>query len=718
MAVLAVAVAATGAVIAAAPRCGSEPAARLSCEPVPERDGWKELVLGTTEAHAVPRSVEVEGDPAAVADPDGVLVAGDGRQATLTTTAAGSARLVLDFGVPVSGHVEITVERAAGASIRASYAEARQFLGPDGDADPDPAGFTFAGRSMGTDDDPDARADVFPPPAAPTTLVTVGLRGSQRWLALTLDGPGTLVVDAVRVRRTNFAPGHHTAHFLSSDPLLNKIWYASAYTMDLATARDQRSNPGASWVVMDGAKRDRLPYGANVREAVLSARYLGEPYRRVVRDSLNLFACQQDPDGSLPAATRIDVPCDPADPGPPDGTPAGFAPPAEAGMARVDSYAAWWVIGVADYLRSTGDVEFATAMLPVARRVVQFFADHATGGPLWRTEAFGGRPYAVNWHPPDMADGIDAYSNEAYFGALQALASLERAIGAGADAAAALDARAGEVRSALMTRLWDPQAGAMLLREGDPRPDHTSDANAGALVFGLLDADQARRVMAFLRDRLGSPYGRLNSERADNPFMTQFVSPYVMLQEAVGRFRYGDGRGALDLIRTGWGHMLAVGPGTTWEEVGVDGAPRVPRPGTSLAWGGHTSLVHPWTSVLPVLSGELVGVRPVEDGFRRWEVAPQPSGLTWAQGRVEVPGGTIAARWTRDERSFVLTVDAATDAPGRVVVPLLGGDRTVALDGRVVWPGAAAPGGVEVRREGDTLVIDGLRGTHTAAWQD
>ncbi len=698
-------------------------AVALSREPVVPDPAWRQQVHNVPGTFVRPESVTVEGDGGTVTGADGVLREG-GAAATLTTTAPRGARLVIDLGVLAGGYVELGVRRASGAPVRASYAEARRYLTPDGDADPDPGGFFHQGRSLGTDDDPDGRADVYAAPSRSTVLRSPGLRGSQRYIAITLEGPGSLTLDFVRVRQTTF-PGAYDGHFLSSDPVLNRAWYASAYGLDLSTARGRRTATGRArpWVVMDGPKRDRTVYAGDVQLVALAAYQQGGAYRRVLRDTLNLFACQQRPDGTLPATSLIDVPCEPGNPGPPDGSPAGFEPPGQAGKVRLDSFTLLWVVSVADYLRFTGDSAFVRSLLPVARRALRFFDERAsdTDGGLFRTADYDGLA-AQNWHTPDRAAGIDATTNAAYYAALRSLARLTRSVAGDRGAAAALDRRADRVRAALLTRMWDPAAGAMTLNSDDPRRDHTADANAAALAFGVLDRERARRAIAYLDTRLSGPYGTLTTRHTDNPYMTRYISPYVMAQESLGRFRYGDGAGALRLIRTAWGHMIRNGPGTPWEEVGPDGEPAVPRPGTSVAWGGHVGMAHAWSTAVPALSMDVLGIRPLRDGYRRWAVEPDPVDLGWAQGDVPVPAGTISVRWRRGagDDSFVLTVRAPKGTAGRVSVPLLHKDRTIAVNGRIAWRNGRPSGeaGRGAHRVGDAIVFEGVRGTRTFAWAE
>ena len=170
-----------------------------------------------------------------------------------------------------------------------------------------------------------------------------------------------------------------------------------------------------------------------------------------------------------------------------------------------------------------------------------------------------------------------------------------------------------------------------------------------------------------------------------------------------------DARGAVKQIRGWWGHMLANGPGTGWFVSKYDGT--VDR-------GAFANTA--WTTALPALSKGLLGVEPTAPGYRKWLVAPQPSGLAWAQGRVPVPGGSIAVRWRRADWGFVLTVDAPRGSHrGQVAVPLFGGrarHRDIAMDGRLVWHEGQPANGARARVVDGAVVFSGLQGSHTFAW--
>jgi alpha-L-rhamnosidase len=208
--------AAAGASPASAGGCAGGGAERLSCRTIPAGQAWRDYVVHVKEPFVPPDAVSVEGNTAEVRNPNG-LRRENGGVTTITTTGERSATVVIDLGRLAMGYVEVGIDRARGAPIRVSYAQFRQFLGPEGDD---------VCCSFGTDDDPESRVDVFAPPDGRTVLASPGKR-ETRYIAITLDGPGRAAIDFVRVRQTIY-PVRYDGYFLSSDELLNRAWYASA----------------------------------------------------------------------------------------------------------------------------------------------------------------------------------------------------------------------------------------------------------------------------------------------------------------------------------------------------------------------------------------------------------------------------------------------------------------------------------------------------------
>jgi len=221
------------------------------------------------------------------------------------------------------------------------------------------------------------------------------------------------------------------------------------------------------------------------------------------------------------------------------------------------------------------------------------------------------------------------------------------------------------LRSAINRDLVDPSTGLYDLSDLQPQ-DVAQDANALAVVYGVAPESADATIMAALARALPStPYGPLPFSNAAG--YRRAVSPFVTNEEVEARFETGDDGAAMSLLQTLWGYMDAPGPDDTsadWEVVGAHGAP---------ALGAFTSLAHGWSSGATAdLSSFVLGVQPSSAGFRTWSLRPHPGSLSWVEGNVPTPHGTIAVRWAQDHSSgrFTLQVGAPGHTTGTISVPV------------------------------------------------
>lgn len=684
-------------------------AIQLSRHPIAESRSWQRYVVGDSNVLKYPKAVYLAaGAKDQVVNPDG-LKAQDGRVTTIHATAPGTPRLVLDLGVDTGGYIEVGITKTDGTTVHLGYSETRNLLTADGDSGT-PAVSTSPGvpfvedSSLGNDDDPTARWDDV---KSAGNWRSPAVRGAQRWISLQLQAPGTVSIDYVRVRRTHLLPtiADYAGHFLSSDDTLNRVWYASAYTLAL----DSIPRPDKKFVGVDGAKRDRLLWIGDLVPEGLTAQTVWRQGAGIIKRSLQAFSCQQATDGYIPSNSQIDVTC-PDVPPTPSGNGAGI---------RLPEYTASWVIAVHDYVRYTGDKTFARHMLPVARRAMAFFTDSLDSNELYSTP-----PDSQNWHPFDPAGGEDSHTNAMIYRGLLDLADLEQQVGT--DRNAVTDrTQARSLAAAMRTHLWDPMAGAFLLNADDPLRNHSQDAQVEAVYGGVVTRSAARSALNFITTHLQQLYGVKNGEYDTDPFMSNYVSPYISGTEILARLHLGDTAGALALMRREWGHMVHTDPYTTvWEKVGFDGdiasyAPQQTNslPGTNLLRGA-SSFAHGWaTGPVPALSGYVLGIRPLTDGFTTWTVAPQPGDLHWAQGQTQTPHGATVSRWRRgpQDSTFVLTAGSTTGR-GIVVVPTLGHRRVIAMDGRVVWDGRQPVNGASATADEGGVRFTGVTEIHSWAW--
>ena len=65
----------------------------------------------------------------------------------------------------------------------------------------------------------------------------------------------------------------------------------------------------------------------------------------------------------------------------------------------------------------------------------------------------------------------------------------------------------------------------------------------------------------------------------------------------------------------------------------------------------------------------MLGVRPVEPGYKTWVIEPQIGDLTWAAGTVPTPYGPITVAWQKTAQGFHLEIDVPAETSGTVGVP-------------------------------------------------
>ncbi|MDL4817285.1 alpha-L-rhamnosidase-related protein [Actinomadura opuntiae] len=675
---------------------------------------WHSYVLGPSAAQVKPVHVDARGK---VSHPN-TLVTGKG-QATKLTTVAGQApaSVLLDFGKDVGGTPYIDVAAVSGApSLSLVTGEARGFLrkpaattvaaeasagatqvklaSTNGLETGDKITFgTGAGAqartitafdaATGTVSFTPALTDALPVGTAVSTAlgapasdespglagvggldtltpggkgrVTAKFHGGFRFVLLTLTTPGTVSISGAGVDFQAFraTPRDYAGWFLSSDRQLNKMWYSGAYTVQLnMKAPGLNGLPDAR--IYDGAKRDRSIWTGDLivqEPTVLST--LGDAGAPYVKSSLDVLLASQRADGAFPGSPDFAKGRNPA------GSPLFYS----------NNYSEYGSRAFIDYYRYTGDEAYIRAALPALRRELAYNATFVNGNDL---VVSNDRDY---WQATQTGE-VTKYSVD-YYALLREMAWVERKVGS-ADAAADDDSRAEAVKTAINTRLWNPDLGAYGQSSDNPGR-LVEDANAAALQYGIVPEDRRASVLAALK-KLWTPYGTILGPGLADP-TGHTIEPYGNGMETAGRFAAGDTAGAFDLMRRTWGQMVderdPLYTGGLWEFKNNSGG--VNRTTASLA--------HGWAASPTVqLTEQVLGIAPADPGYASWSIKPRPGTLKWSKGAVPTKNGTITAGWTSNPGTSYFDLNARTPSGTHGTISVPADEKSVVtVNGKTAW---------------------------------
>ena len=105
--------------------------------------------------------------------------------------------------------------------------------------------------------------------------------------------------------------------------------------------------------------------------------------------------------------------------------------------------------------------------------------------------------------------------------------------------------------------------------------------------------------------------------------------------------------------------------------------------------GNNIEVNHAWTSYPAYIFLKYIcGIQPTSGGFATFDVRPETSGLTFAEGVVPTVKGLVTTRWEKSkDGSFSLDISVPANACASVYIPeLSNGNVTVTESGKRLWP--------------------------------
>ncbi|HCT76316.1 MAG TPA: alpha-L-rhamnosidase [Micromonosporaceae bacterium] len=589
------------------------------------------------------RPVAVFRTTGSVTNPQGVLT----NQATRLTGANSS--ITLDFGKETGGIATLSFGATSGGQqLGLSFTESSLYVGTASDISANygqPEGALTASAGSG----------------GSYTMPRERLRGGFRYMTIFLRTSGWVDLTGVSLAFTA-APGKanpaaYANYFTSNDELLNRIWLAGAYTVQLNTIA---SNEGRVWpppsqlwnnsatvgvgqsVMVDGAKRDRTIWPADLGIATPSAyAYDGETVS--TRNALTTMLQAQSSAGEIPWS------------GPP------------FNLTGSDTYHLWTLLMSSTYYSYTGDTAWLNSVWPRFRLAMDFITAKINGNNLLNVTR------TQDWARFGQG-GENISANALMYGTLIGASRLA-AVRGDTNLAATWTQLAAALKAAVNARLWVPSQG--MYRDNPSSNLYPQDGNSLAVTLGLTDSEAKSISIARKMSARWGYLGATTPEWGVNGF-----HPFASALEVNAHFMASQDHAGLAEIRKLWGYMLdsPIGTASTfWEGLNSDGG---------FGYSGEfTSLAHGWSAgPTSALTFHVLGTAP-ESTLGQYRFVPHPGDLTAVSGRITMPQGRVEASWTRNPTAG--TYDAQLTAPagttGRIGIPKLGGNPTVTVGGATVW---------------------------------
>lgn len=370
--------------------------------------------------------------------------------------------------------------------------------------------------------------------------------------------------------------------FECNDTLLNNIWHTGVHTIHLNMQN----------YLWDGIKRDRLVWIGDMHAEVAGVGCIFGDHP-IVEKSLSLIK--------------------------------DFTPENEW-MNTIPAYSFWWLIIRYEWYMQTGDVSALLRdgdyIISLINRICSCVKDNGTddfGVCMGCTNAdFPYATYFIDWENYKKED-----SHVGFFAVLiMALEACKRIC---------------DILGNTDSKMICYRTEAIIRKMKFKMPKNRQMAALGVLA-DVFDADMVNKNV-FLREPIAD------------------VSAYMGYYTLLAKAKIGDISGALDIIRGYWGRMIELGATSFWEAfdytasedaVGIDCIVPAGKKDAHLVGGAYCyegyrrSLCHGWAcGPTPFISRYVLGINPVEPGFKKTCVKPNLGGLNYVKGTYPTPYGDI-----------------------------------------------------------------------------
>ncbi|POS82749.1 hypothetical protein EPUL_005691, partial [Erysiphe pulchra] len=557
------------------------------------------------------------------------------------------SQLIFDFGKEVGGILKITYNSTQDAILKLAFSEAKNWVGEWSDS------------SNGS----------FNPDGALTANVTVTdeaiyemplgkLRGGFRYLTIFQESMSNTTIHILNISlEISFQPDWpnlraYKGYFSCSDPLLTKIWYSGAYTLQTnaippSTGRefpilgsgwmndaDLSLGVSGSTVYVDGSKRDRTIWSGDLLVAVPSILVSTGDWDGV-KTTLEILFAGQASNGELP-----------------------FAGP-KINIYNSDTYHMITLIASYDYFLWTNDKEWIGNIYSTKYKKAMYFITNKIDktGMLFVTDK-------EDWGR--LSQG--GYNTQANLLLYKVLVTGSKIAGWMNDTTQAViwSELATKLQRSVILNNFDSIYGAYKNTNNDSSI-YPQDANSLALLYNFSTPGNSTRVSTALT-RNWIDIGSLAPELPNN------LVGYGQSLEIKGHLIAYQSHRAIELVRSAWGWYLNNPNGTA--STCIEGYRADGSFGYRATTGygndySYTSHAHGWsTGPTDALTSYIVGLSLTSPGGQNWAISPQFADLSYAEAGFSTPVGKFSSKWSLVDGGFNLSWDVPTDTIGEIFIPI------------------------------------------------
>ena len=522
----------------------------------------------------------------------------------------GEASVLLDFDLEVVGGLSLTLSCTAKTHVRIAYDEEAELTKRR-----EPLSCNWYTLVV----------DEYDLEAGEHTLISRGRRGF-RFAEIAVTSEEDVVLHRVSAENGTWKL-RGLGSFRCSDDRLNRIWDISA-----ATAKACMQD-----FYEDGVKRDGLLWLGDYRVTFLSSYYVtGDA--SLAKRSLYMMRDSQYECGGIPA-------CAARGGGEQHHTESGISyMPRIPGDGQnkwiILNYMCDYILGIEEYVRLTGDESILPEMMDSAEKAAKFLLtliDLEEPGK-WHIDDYKAKrdDYGFNYtilidcgmNPKSAFESKGAFLLD-YYASLRSLSRMAKMV-----ENESLSAWCEELAICLDAHIAEHYTEKLHGQYADNKKQKFVDVSQYVTPYAILAGKE-------------DPIGMTRMMRSVMPCLG-----FSMAWRIEAEFMTGHAKEALRDIRTAWGKMLDHDSRTCWERLDV------PEMNETHYYDATGSYCHGWTSG-PAwqLPAWVVGVKPLENGFRSVEIAPNLDTLDFAEATVPTPHGEITARVEHNSMGYTLYLD-------------------------------------------------------------